>query len=186
FGEPVREILLILLRAEVYERQYRNRPRRALRHCIRRDNRRSFAGDGPDDGTDTRDERDRGYRHRPGPPLSGWTSRGWGRSEGSGRRGLLLQHSTDEAIAVPRNGFDVPRRLRFVAQGGPESAYCCIERAVVVDDAFRPEPGNKLLSRNELAGTGEQFVEDLQRLFLQSNAHAVVQQFQWLPAQRPV
>jgi len=87
---------------------------------------------------------------------------------------------------MARDRFDVARCLGFVAESRPQPAYGCIERGVVVDDPFRPEQRDELFPRHDLAGPGEQLFEDLQRLFLQSNACAVVQQFPGLPAQSPV
>jgi hypothetical protein len=76
---------------------------------------------------------------------------------------------------VPRNGLDVTREIRRVAQGLPESLHSGVHAVLIVDvRAYRPEPLFEVLAGDHLAGALEEQCQDAERLAADLKPKAVL------------
>src|SRR5205814_8887156 len=84
----------------------------------------------------------------------------------------------DEAIAAAADGFDIPGRLRRIADRRPQLVDGIVQSVVEVDERIGgPEPEPQRLARDHLARPFEQRNQQLKRLFLQAQPAAAFPQF---------
>src|SRR5579859_1051096 len=94
------------------------------------------------------------------------------------RGGIFHFDFREEPVSAARNGFHKTRTLGGVAQGLANFADCFVESVVEIDEGVRrPKFLLKLLASDKLAGMREKHNQDLEGLFLQANAQAVLAQF---------
>jgi hypothetical protein len=84
----------------------------------------------------------------------------------------------DEPKAAAGQGLDIARAFRLVAQRLPQLLDGGADAVVELDDrAIRPDAIADFLPRHHFSGMLEQHEENLERLFLQTNAPSALAQF---------
>jgi hypothetical protein len=95
----------------------------------------------------------------------------WVESGTPSSSGIVNFDLGEEAVSATRNGFHIAGTLGGVAEGLADFANCFIESVVEIDEGVRrPKFFLKLLASYDLAGMLEQHDQDLEGLFLQTNA----------------
>src|ERR1700683_934064 len=80
--------------------------------------------------------------------------------------------------------FDVARRLRRIAKHFANSRNCVVEAVVKIDKRLsRPDSRLKFLASDNLAGTLQQHLEQLEGLAAQAQPYAVLAQFSGMDIQ---
>jgi hypothetical protein len=84
---------------------------------------------------------------------------------------------SEKSVAMPRNGFHIPRMVRRFSQGRPQLGHRLVQAAIEVHERMRrPKLLAQLFAGHHFPGMFQKEGEDLERLFLQFNAHAVLAQ----------
>src|SRR5437016_4099607 len=84
----------------------------------------------------------------------------------------------DEAIAAPADSLYKTRFLRRVAKRDAQLVDSRVEAAVKLDECpRRPESSGQFFARNDVAGGGDQNVEDSKGLFLKRYRNSLLPQF---------
>ena len=79
---------------------------------------------------------------------------------------------------MTRNGFDKSRAFRRIAQGFAKPADRVIQTVFEFDESVPwPEPFLKFLPSDDLSGMFEEREQNLQRLFVEFDADALLTQF---------
>ena len=85
---------------------------------------------------------------------------------------------SDEAIAAPRERFDIPGPLGGVAQRIPQPFHSGVDTVIELDDhAVRPKALPDVFACHDLAGGFQEHMQDLERLLLESNGLRSLAQF---------
>src|SRR5207244_1798340 len=86
-------------------------------------------------------------------------------------------HRSQEPIPSPRQSLDEPRIVRRFAQRFPQLVNGSIQAVVEIDEGFGlPELGAQLFAGDDFAGPLQEQGEDMERLFLELNPHALLAQ----------
>jgi hypothetical protein len=91
--------------------------------------------------------------------------------------GFRSFNGSDEAVAEPRDGFDIARILRGVAQGGPQFLYRRVEAVLEVNEGVRlSQTGAHLFPGYDFPGAFQQHGQELKRLAAQLYTNAMFAQ----------
>jgi hypothetical protein len=96
------------------------------------------------------------------------------------RRGTIRRRldRPDETVSQSGKRFDPMRRLGRIAKNGTDPLYSVIQAMVEIDEGIRwPERFLQLFSRDQVALSGQQHLQHLERLARQLDANAVLAQF---------
>ncbi len=86
---------------------------------------------------------------------------------------LVGVHGSEEAIAVPRNGFHIARALRRIRKGRAQLRHRFIQAAIEIDKRLRgPELFADLFARDYLARMFQEERKYLEGLLLQLDSNA--------------